>query len=59
MCFSHFVREVISITHQMLGEKSESEILERVTGVGPVSSPWKGDIIPLYDTRFFWNYLFD
>ncbi len=35
----------------MLGEKSESEILERVTGVGPVSSPWKGDIIPLYHTR--------
>ncbi len=26
-------------------------LLERVTGVGPVSPPWKGGIIPLYDTR--------
>ena len=25
--------------------------LERVTGVEPVTSPWKGDVIPLYHTR--------
>ena len=25
--------------------------LERVTGVEPVSRPWQGRIIPLYDTR--------
>lgn len=24
---------------------------ERVTGIGPVPSPWKGDVLPLYDTR--------
>src|ERR1035437_6932806 len=27
--------------------------MERVTGVEPVSSPWKGDIIPLYDPRLY------
>jgi hypothetical protein len=25
--------------------------LERVTGIEPVSLPWQGSIIPLYDTR--------
>src|SRR3989338_8782499 len=25
--------------------------LERVTGVEPVSQPWEGRIIPIYDTR--------
>lgn len=25
--------------------------MERVTGVGPVSPPWQGDVIPLYHTR--------
>lgn len=26
-------------------------ILERVTGIEPVSPPWKGGVLPLYDTR--------
>ncbi len=30
-------------------------IFERVTGVEPVSRPWEGHIIPIYDTRL--NYL--
>jgi hypothetical protein len=25
--------------------------MERVTGIEPVSLPWQGSIIPLYDTR--------
>ena len=25
--------------------------MERVTGIEPVSRPWQGRIIPLYDTR--------
>ena len=31
--------------HQMLPEKGKSFILERVTGVEPVSRPWQGRII--------------
>lgn len=30
---------------------ASANCLERVTGVGPVSPPWQGDIIPLYHTR--------
>ena len=37
--------------HQMLGEKSETEILERVTGIEPVTYPWEGHILPLNYTR--------
>ena len=36
---------------QQSGSSSLCFIMERVVGVGPASSPWKGDIIPLYDTR--------
>ena len=25
--------------------------LERVTGIEPVSAPWQGAVLPLYDTR--------
>src|SRR5579884_4091514 len=28
-------------------------LLERVTGIEPVSSPWQGDILPLNHTRIF------
>ena len=51
--------------HRFVGQKPESLILERVTGIEPVSSPWKGDIIAfirypqvsniLYVFRFFVN----
>ncbi len=26
-------------------------ILERVRGIGPLSSAWKAEVIPVYDTR--------
>lgn len=28
------------------------KILERNTGIEPVPSPWKGDVLPLYESRF-------
>ena len=31
--------------HEMAGQKSESQILERATGIEPASSAWKADII--------------
>ena len=42
--------------HEMAGQKSESQILERVTGVEPVFRPWQGRIIadiryPLIDNK--------
>ena len=37
--------------HEMAGQKSESEILERDTGIEPVSRPWEGRIMPLYESR--------
>src|SRR3989344_2132774 len=30
-------------------------ILERVTGIEPVSQPWEGRVLPLYDTRVYEN----
>ena len=33
--------------HEMTGQKSESQILERVTGIEPVFPPWKGGIIAI------------
>ena len=33
--------------HEIAGQKSESQILERDTGGEPVSTPWKGVIEPL------------
>ena len=33
--------------HEMAGQKSESQILERVTGIEPVSTPWKRVIIAI------------
>ena len=44
-----------SAAHEMAGQKSESQILERVTGIEPVSQPWEGRIIPIYYTRSFWK----
>ena len=35
-----------------VGKKSKSWITERVTGIGPVSYPWEGHILPLNHTRF-------
>ncbi len=32
-------------------KKEACMISERVTGIGPVSPPWQGGIIPVYDTR--------
>ena len=43
----------ISAAHEFVGKKSNSFIVERDTGIGPASSPWKGDIIPLYQSRIF------
>ena len=37
--------------HEMAGQKSESQILERVSGVEPPSSSWKEEILPLNHTR--------
>ena len=31
--------------------QTEFDSVERVTGIEPVSLPWQGSIIPLYDTR--------
>ncbi len=35
----------IAAAHEMAGQKSESQILERASGFEPPSSPWKGEII--------------
>ena len=34
--------------HQFVGQKSESLILERDTGIEPAPSPWQGGVLPLY-----------
>jgi len=31
----------LRVAHRFVGQKSESLILERVTGIGPVSYPWQ------------------
>ena len=36
---------------EMVSKKPKSFIVERVTGIGPVSRPWEGRILPLYYTR--------
>ncbi|KKT95866.1 MAG: hypothetical protein UW96_C0003G0001, partial [Candidatus Collierbacteria bacterium GW2011_GWA1_45_15] len=43
--------------------KNDSD-MERVKGIGPSSSPWEGDILPVNYTRdvviliYSWNYLY-
>ena len=37
----------LRVAHRFVGQKSESLILERVTGIGPVSYPWQGYIITI------------
>ena len=39
--------------HQFVGQKPESLIVERVTGIEPVPQPWEGRILPLNHTRVF------
>ena len=28
---------------------------KRVTGIEPVARPWKGRVLPLYNTRIYWT----
>lgn len=50
-----YVLEIPSDSRDNLNNKNNPKwgyfYYERVTGVGPVSLPWQGSIIPLYDTR--------
>ena len=43
--------KIASVPKTKIVITSKSLILERVTGVEPVSQPWEGYIIPIYDTR--------
>ena len=45
----------LQAAHQFVGQKSESLILERVTGIAPVLIPWKGIVLLLYYTRIFFR----
>lgn len=35
----------------MIGQKPESQILERDTRIELASPPWKGGVIPIYQSR--------
>ena len=48
-------REAVSLRREVsfvLGYPLSYEGMERVTGVEPVSSVWKTDVLPMYYTRF-------
>jgi site-specific DNA recombinase len=40
-----------SAAHEKVGKIPESQIVERVTGIEPVSQPWEGRVLPLNHTR--------
>src|SRR3989344_4945061 len=41
----------VSAAHQMVSEKSDCFIGERVKGIEPSSEPWQGSVLPLNHTR--------
>ncbi len=46
-------RGVISLSRLAQRDEDAALILERVRGVEPLSSAWKAEVIPLYDTRAY------
>ncbi len=48
----------LGTAYETLDKKDESLILERVRGIEPLSSAWKAEVMPLYDTRIFQNFVF-
>ncbi len=43
--------------HQMLPEKGKSFVVERLTGIEPVSLPWQGRVLPLNHSRLLIDYI--
>ncbi len=41
----------MTLLELILSEIPESQIMERVTGIEPVSRPWEGHVLPLNHTR--------